>query len=60
MELPRYSSPEIMKRQLLIAIRLCGEIDDDASYMNDGYDSENGSEQGAANRMDNAILNGQH
>mmetsp|Transcript_34501 Transcript_34501/g.45380 ORF Transcript_34501/g.45380 Transcript_34501/m.45380 type:complete len:86 (+) Transcript_34501:1930-2187(+) len=42
-----------MKRQLLIAIRLCGEIDDDGTYLS-GY----GSEQitGEDNRMDDANL----
>ena len=33
MDLPRYSNKETLKERLLIAIRLCGEIDDDASYM---------------------------
>ena len=33
MDVPFYSSSEVMKRQLLIAARFCGEIDDDGSYV---------------------------
>lgn len=28
-DLPKYSTPEIMKKQLLIAVEFCGEVDDD-------------------------------
>ena len=35
MDVPMYSSIEKMKEKVLIAVRLCGEIDDDAEYMND-------------------------
>ena len=33
-----YSSLEVMKKQLLIAARLCGEIDDDGSYVGESGD----------------------
>ena len=33
MDLPAYTNAEIMKKRLLIAISLCGEIDDDGQYM---------------------------
>ena len=35
MDLPPYTSKKIMKERLLVAISLCGEIDDDADYMDD-------------------------
>ena len=35
MDLPAYTNKEIMKQRLLVAISLCGEIDDDAEYMDD-------------------------
>ena len=35
MDVPMYSSIEKMKEKVLIAARFCGEIDDDAEYMND-------------------------
>ena len=33
MDLPRYSTKEILKERLIICITLCGEIDGDAEYM---------------------------
>ena len=40
MDVVKYSSFDVMKRQVLIAIRLCGEIDDDGGYINSEYDDE--------------------
>jgi len=42
LDLPQYSTSAIMKKQLLIAIRLCGEIDDDGSMIDSDDDSEGG------------------
>lgn len=33
MDIPEYSSVEVMKKMVLIAARFCGEIDDDEEYM---------------------------
>lgn len=42
-EFPSYSTDEIMSKKILLAIRLCGEIDDDGG----GYGSEYGEEEEA-------------
>ena len=46
MDMPRYETLEIMTKKVLIAIRLCGEIDGDEGYMEEygGYGGEYGSE----------------
>ena len=38
MDLPNYTNSKAMRDRLLIAISLCGEIDDDGEYMD--YDEE--------------------
>ena len=40
MDMPGYSTVEIMTKMVLIAVRLCGDIDDDGSYMEDDYGEE--------------------
>lgn len=40
MDLIAYDTLEIMTKKVLIAIRLCGEIDDDASYLNSEFGDE--------------------
>ena len=39
-ELPNYSTKEIMLEKILKAITLCGEIDDDGAYYGDGGEGE--------------------
>ena len=51
MDVPFYSSGEVMKRQLLIAARLCGEIDDDGSYV--GESGEEGLDPGSVSMTEN-------
>ena len=41
MDVPMYPDKEKMSKSLLIAARFCGEIDDDASYI-DGSDEDMG------------------
>ena len=38
LDFPIFGEKEEMKKRLLIAIRLCGEIDDDGSYVDDNDD----------------------
>ena len=42
MDLPNYTSKEKLAERLLVAVRLCGEIDGDAEYMD--YEEEVKSE----------------
>lgn len=44
LDLPDYSSVEIMKQKIRMAMNLCGEIDDDGGYMSD-YDQEGDDSQ---------------
>ena len=46
MNIPHYSSKEMMEKRLLTAFRLCGEVDIDGD--NDEYGAENASQ--ASNR----------
>ena len=48
MDLPNYTSAKIMRERLLVAISLCGEIDDDGEYMD--YDEEVNSINNDMNR----------
>ena len=60
MDVPKYSSVEVMTEKVLIAARLCGEIDDDGEYLNDDDSYGGGARSdyvGEENKMDDANLN---
>lgn len=42
MDMPGYETLEIMTKKVLIAIRMCGEIDADATYLDEEYYDETG------------------
>ena len=42
MDIPVYKTLELMTKKVLIAIRLCGEVDADASYMDEDDEEERG------------------